>query len=207
MTKELFIDALNKNSEKIYMAYNKLQLFKELCNLCANRKPYENVLNKHSYFWACTIDSLKHSLISEVAHVFDEHDDSIGLRKLTNVYQQNPLWTQSWCSEHEEKHSNLVKSINDIYESSHDDRIKLKTFRDKFSAHYDRRVLSGKVDVSDFTWGCFEDLISIAAEIIERLSVTTQGIGIEYVDHASYDTRKLIKCIQRGMETKPKDAL
>lgn len=207
MTKELFIDALNKNSEKIYMIYNKLQLLKELCNLCAKGKIYENILSEYSHYWACTIDSLKHSLVSELAHLFDEQSDSIGLRKLTNIYQQNAVWTHNWCLEHGEKHSDLVKSINNIYASCRDERIKLKTFRDKFAAHYDRKVLFGEIDFTDFTWACIENLLNIAAEIIEHLSVTTQGIGIEYLDRASYDTQKLIKCIQRGMKTKPKDAL
>lgn len=198
MAKESFTSLLNKNSDRIYMICNKQVIYKELCNLCSKGKKYEVVLTNNKYFWSLVIDSLTQNMVSELSLIFDEHNDTASIHKLINMFEQNALWSKNWCEANNTNHSKIVIRLKELYESCNDERKKLKTLRDKVLSHCDRNVLTGKFDIPNLTWGNIEDLITVAVEIVNILSVTTQESCYEYINHSAIDTAKLIKSAYRG---------
>jgi hypothetical protein len=202
MTKDEYISVIDSFRNRIYLLYNKHEIYKELCNLCANGKLYEPVLKEHSGFWELMIDSLKRSLASELALLFDAHSDCIALRKLINILEQNKDWVSEYCAIQDCKHLEIIVELNSIYSSCTQCRKNLITYRDKVLSHIDRKNII-ETTRFDLTWGDVEDLIDVATQILECIAASLQMPFAIYPRDSGSDTRKLIKRTYRGMKTKP----
>ncbi|MBQ8303728.1 MAG: hypothetical protein IJX79_02115 [Clostridia bacterium] len=186
--------------EKLTIIENSRLVYKQLIELCGVGKQFECVIKKSNCFWSLTIKSISFLIITELAKIYDEQKDSIGIRKIINISSQNKNWFSKWCEEYGISQNEFISRLEMRYFDIKDKREKLKEIRDKELAHNDKYNLFNQESIcAGFTWGDIEDLIETAYTIINEISVSLSGC--EYmIKFSNYDDiNNLIKNAYKGM--------
>lgn len=201
MTKNDVEERIKQLLNKLTLVENNRCIYEELSKLCGKDKKYECVLKQNKCFWGMTISNLKSSLITELAKIFDEHNGSFGIKKVINICSQNYSWFVGWCAQESITHNELIQYFESQYAKVENERNKLKTIRDKYLAHNDKKYIIGYSELFDgFTWSNVEDLIEVAFDILATIwgCFTNTGYCISCLDND--DVRCLIFDAYKGMQ-------
>ncbi len=151
-------------------------------NLCKASKEYNYKMNHSPVFWQLTINAHATTTILILCRVYDNHKDSLNLKKLLNIISANPKLFEknNFCERIKDRqfinelsqiprvpdHKIITRDIEYISEETNPLVKKLSDFRDKQIAHTDRRsILGASLNVNTILWGEVEELISRGIEI------------------------------------------
>ena len=100
-------------------------------------------MNKAPQFWSEVIPALRVSLIMQIARLFDESKDAIGIKKTLNILEQ---------SNYRDNISEDIKNIRQQYTAYHKYIEEIRELRDKKSAHNDKK------EYQSWKWPATKDL-------------------------------------------------
>lgn len=157
--------------------YNRLHT-----NLCTASKEYYAEMNQSPAFWELTINSHAITTILMLCRVYDQHKDSLNLKKLLNIVSANralfekehfyerikdrPFADELSKTSRVPDAQSLKRDIEYVSEQTNPLVKKLSEFRDTQVAHIDKRyVLNGINNPDPILWGEVEELISRGFEI------------------------------------------
>lgn len=178
--------------QKLTIVENNRLIYKQLTELCGIGKQFECVMKKSNCFWKLTLSSLCFSMIAELAKIYDEQKDAFGIKKLINISSQNSNWFCKWYEENGILHKDFIKLLKSKYNCIEEKREKLKEIRDAELAHNDRKnILNTETIYEGFSWGDIEELIEIAYDIMNSISVGLTGCEY-FIQLDNYDDVKLL---------------
>lgn len=91
---------------------------------------YQLFMNKSPQFWTEVMKSLRFTVVMKTAKLFDESKDAIGLQKIFNILEQSP---------YDRKLKNALVECRNQYSGYRVYIEELRTLRDKFYAHNDKK--------------------------------------------------------------------
>lgn len=117
-------------------------------------------INKAVGFWCEVITAFRYSMLMQMARLFDESKDAIGMKKVLNILEQS-------------KYLPVIKKelerIKSEYANFHDLILEIRNLRDKIYAHNDRTVYKewdGSADdpLDSPLWGQAEEILRWAKD-------------------------------------------
>ena len=88
-------------------------------------------INKAPCFWSEVITSLRYSMLMQVARLFDESKDAIGIRKMINIVEQ---------SKYKDSAKDILYRVRNEYDSYQNLIEDIRNMRDKIYAHNDKTL-------------------------------------------------------------------
>jgi hypothetical protein len=151
-------------------------------NLCTASQEYDAEMNQSPVFWQLTINAHAITTILMVCQVYDQHKDSLNLKKLLNIVYANRALFETECFYERIKdrpfadelsktprvpdNESLKRDMEYVSEQTNQLVKKLTNFRDTQVAHIDKRhILSDSINSDPILWGEVEELISRGFEI------------------------------------------
>lgn len=151
-------------------------------NLCTASQEYYAEMNQSPAFWELTINAHAIATILILCRVYDQHKDSLNLKKLLNiVYANRAIFEKEHFYERIKDRpfadelsktsripdaQSLKQDIEYVSEQTNPLVKKLSDFRDTQVAHIDKRHILNGINNSDpILWGEVEELISRGFEI------------------------------------------
>jgi len=183
---------------KVRFAENNRLLYVQLCSLCGEGKPYEEVWYIAKTFWSMTTQNIFVRIIWELMELYDEHKQAYGLLKLMQVCEQNQNLFYDNITDpikHQKATRKLLADVHEEYSKIEQQRKKLKTIRDVDMAHLDAKYILNTNAIyvdENFLWGDIEELIHSAFIICNSFSIALTGECYEGGFCAISDTAILI---------------
>lgn len=151
-------------------------------NLCTASQEYYAEMNQSPAFWELTINAHAIATILMLCQVYDQHKDSLNLKKLLNIVSANralfekehfyerikdrPFADELSKTSRVPNAQSLKQDIEYVSEQTNPLVKKLSDFRDTQVAHIDKKyILSDSINSDPILWGEVEELISRGFEI------------------------------------------
>lgn len=189
---------------KVRFAENNRLLYVQLCSLCGEGKPYEEIWYIAKTFWSMTTQNIFVRIIWELMELYDEHKQAYGLLKLMRVCEQNQnLFYDNIADpiKHQNEMRKLLAEIHQEYSKIEQQRTKLKTIRDVDMAHLDAKYILNTNAVyveENFVWRDIEELIRAAFVICNSISIALTGECYDGVFNKISDMALLISAARKG---------
>ena len=177
MQKQEMKQVIETLMNKVSFAENNRLLYVQLCSLCGEGKPYEEVWYIAKTFWSMTTQNIFVRIIWELMQLYDEHKQAYGLLKLMRVCEQNQRLFYDNIADPIKRQNEMRKLLADIYQEYskiEQQRKKLKTIRDVDMAHLDAKYILNTNAVymeENFVWKDIEELIRSAFVICNSISL------------------------------------
>lgn len=153
-------------------------------NLCeaSEEYNYNNEMNNSPVFWQLTINAHATTTILMLCRVYDNHKDSLNLKKLLNIISANSKLFEkdNFCERIKDRlfvdelsqtprvpdDEKLKQDINYVSKETNPLVKKLIDFRDKQVAHTDKSyILNDSLNINTIFWAEVEELISRGIKI------------------------------------------
>lgn len=188
ITKEEFCQRITKILYQLTYANSSIHIIESIDCFLSACDSNKDVLKKDINFWKVILDNCNYRVYAELAKIYEEDKQSMGLRKIINICEQH----QSWFLNNQSA-SNVIEKLNNQYDSMNNLRIKLKAIRDQGLFHQDKKYILNlrqlvedqKIELNDKKL-----LLHTAAEIcntiLEHITGERKSIEVLFNDDARY---------------------
>ena len=222
MTKENLQQKLEVQLTKVTHIKSCFEIWKGLHNKFQLGAEYNTVFQKSPYFWNLTLQVFQERFLLEVAKLYDENKDCLGIKKMINICEQNQ---KLFPKEHRRKLYNhfeekeienivsvdivsVIQSAKNRYNTAQDTRRRLITLRDKYLAHADKKYVEDPNNLYQeiaLNIDAFKKLLNVADEILNILliALTDRCHSLDHLNRDDYNY--LLAAAHNGIEKTNKE--